>query len=139
MVEFVAFIITVGVFGFVALMARVCCKISDKIYDKKDEKALKKYPDFYELVAYVREVDEQKSKLICEVYDLKEKINVKTKNLIFLTKEDKIIAEEEIEIFRQQLKELNEKIEPLEEKSKKLWNRIETWKKEIEEKGGKIY
>lgn len=137
--EFIALIITVGILGLVALLARLYWKIDDIIYKKKEEKALKKYPDFYEFVGYVRGIDRQKSKLVCETYDLKKKINTKTENLIFLTKEDIIIAEEEIENFRQQLKELNEKIKPLEEKSKELWNRVETWKKEIEEKGGKIY
>ena len=139
MVEFVAFIITVGVFGFVALMAWVCCKISDKIYDKKAEKALKKYPDFYELVAYVRGIDKQKSKLVCEVYDLKKEINSKAETLVYLTKDDKIALEEEIEKLRQQLKELDEKIRPLDEESKELWHRVEIWQKDIENNGGKIY
>ena len=139
MVEFVAFIITVGVFGFVTLIAWVSCKISDKIYDKRAEKALKKYPDFYELVAYVRGVDKQKSKLVCEVYDLKKDINSKIETLVYLTKDDKMVLEEEIEKLRQQLKELDEKIKPLEKESKELWNRVESWQKDIEDNGGKIY
>ena len=139
MIEFMAFVITVGVFGFVALMAWVCCKISDKIYDKRAEKALKKYPDFYELVAYVRGVDKQKSKLVCEVYDLKKDINSKVETLVYLTKDDKMALEEEIEKLRQQLKELDEKIRPLDEESKELWLRVEAWQKDIEDNGGKIY
>ena len=139
MVEFVAFIITVGVFGFVALIVWVCCKISNKIYDKRAEKALKKYPDFYELVAYVRGVDRQKSNLVCEVYDLKKNINSKVETLVYLTKDDKMALEEEIEKLRQQLKELDEKIRPLEKESKELWNRVESWQKDIEDNGGKIY
>ena len=139
MVEFVAFVITLGVFGFVALVAWACCKISDKIYDKNAEKALKKYPDFYELVAYVRGVDKQKSKLVCEVYDLKKDINSKVATLVYLTKDDKMALEEEIEKLRQQLKELDEKIRPLDEESKELWHRVEAWQKDIEDNGGKIY
>lgn len=139
MVEFMAFIITVGVFGVVGLITWLCCKLSDKIYDKKAEKALKKYPDFYALVDYVRGVDRQKSKLVCEVYDLKKDINSKVTSLVYLTKEDKIMLEEEIEKLRQQLKELDEKIRPLEEESKELWHRVEAWQKEIENNGGKIY
>ena len=139
MVEFMAFIITVGVFGFVALIAWVYYKISDKVYDKKVEKAHKKYPDFYELVTYVRGIDKQKSKLVCEVYDLKKEINSKNETLVYLTKNDKIVLEEEIEKLRQQLKELDEKIRPLDKESKELWQRVETWQKDIENKGGKIY
>ena len=74
MVEFIAFVITVGLFGLIGLITWMCCKISDKIYDKKAEKAQKKYRDFYELVAYVRGVDKQKSKFMCEIYDLKKEI-----------------------------------------------------------------
>lgn len=139
MKELIALAITLGVFGLVGLITWVCCKISDKVYDKKVEKAHKKYPDFYELVAYVRGVDRQKSKLVSEVYDLKKDINSKVATLVYLTKDDKIALEEEIEKLRQQLKELNEKIKPLDEESKELWNRVEAWQKDIENNGGKIY
>lgn len=139
MKELIAFGIVFGFLGVVALITWVCCKISNKVYDKKVEKAHKKYPDFYELVTYVRGVDRQKSKLVCEVYDLKKDINSKVATLVYLTKDDKIALEEEIEKLRQQLKELDEKIRPLNEESKKLWHRIEVWQKDIEDKGGKIY
>lgn len=139
MKELIALAITLGVFGLVGLITWVCCKISDKIYDKKVEKAHKKYPDFYELVVYVRGVDKQKSKLVCEVYDLKKDINSKVATLVYLTKDDKMALEEEIEKLRQQLKELDEKIRPLDEESKELWHRVEAWQKDIEDNGGKIY
>lgn len=139
MVEFIALVITLGVFGLVALITWACCKISDKIYDKKVEKAHKKYPDFYELLAYVHGVDKQKSKLVWEAYDLKKEINSKVESLVYLTKNDKIALEEEIEKLRQQLKEVDEKIRPLDKESKELWHRIEAWQKDIEDNGGKIY
>lgn len=139
MVEFIAFVITVGLFGLIGLITWICCKISDKIYDKKAEKAQKKYRDFYELVAYVRGIDKQKSKFMCEIYDLKKEINSKIETLVYLTKNDKIALEEEIEKLRQQLKELNEKFKPLDKESKELWHRVEIWQKDIESKGGKIY
>ena len=139
MVEFMALVITLGAFGFVGLITWMCCKLSDKIYGKNAEKALKKYPDFYALVDYVRGVDRQKSKLVCEVYDLKKDISSKITTLVYLTKEDKMALEEEIENLRQQLKELDEKTRPLEEESKELWHRVEAWQKEIENNGGKIY
>ena len=139
MVEFMALVITLAVFGVVGVITWMCCKLSDKIYDKKAEKALKKYPDFYALVDYVRGVDRQKSKLVCEVYDLKKDINSKVATLVYLIKDDKMALEEEIEKLRQQLKELDEKIRPLEEESKELWHRVEAWQKEIENNGGKIY
>lgn len=139
MVEFIALVITLVVFGVIGLITWMCCKISDKIYDKKVEKAHKKYPDFYELVAHVREIDRQKSKLVRKVYDLKTEINSKVTTLVYLTKNDKMALEEEIEKLRQQLKELDEEIRPLDEESKELWHRVETWQKNIESKGGKIY
>ena len=139
MVEFIALVTTLGVFGVIGLITWMYCKISDKIYDKKIEKAHKKYPDFYELVSYVRGVDKQKSKLMCEVYDLKKEINSKVESLVYLTKNDKMALEEEIEKLRQQLKELDEKIRPLDKESKELWHRVEIWQKDIKSKGGKIY
>jgi len=139
MKELIAFGIVFGFLGVVALITWVCCKISDKVYDKKIEKAHKKYPDFYELVAYVRGVDEQRGQLARKIYDLKQSINTKIESLVFLTKEDKKMVEEEIENIRQQLKEIKQKAEPLQAESKEIWNRIEAWKKDIEANGGKIY
>ena len=139
MKELIVFGIVFGFLGVVALITWLCCKVSDKIYDKKVKKAHKKYPDFYELVAYVHRVDEQRGQFARKVYDLKQSINTKIESLVFLTKEDKKIVEEEIENLRQQLKEINQKDEPLDIESKELWNRIENWKNEIENNGGKIY
>ena len=139
MKEFIGFVITSSVLFLIGLITWACCKISDKIYDKKAEKALKKYPDFYELVAYVRGIDKQKSKLVCEVYDLKKEINSKVETLVYLTKDDKMALEEEIEKLRQQLKGIDEKIRPLDKESKELWHRVEIWQKDIENNGGKIY
>ena len=76
---------------------------------------------------------------MCEIYDLKKEINSKIETLVYLTKNDKIALEEEIEKLRQQLKELNEKFKPLNKESKELWHRVEVWQKDIENKGGKIY
>lgn len=131
--------IVFGILGVVALITWLCFKVSDKIYDKKVKKAHKKYPDFYELVEYVRGIDKQRGQLLSKAYDLKQLINTKIESLVFLTKEDKKIVEEEVENIRQQLKEINQKAEPLDIESKELWKRIEIWQKEIENNGGKIY
>ena len=139
MKELIVFGIVFGFLGVVVLITWLCCKVSDKIYDKKVKKAHKKYPDFYELVEYVRGIDKQRGQLLSKAYDLKQLINTKIESLVFLTKEDKKIVEEEVENIRQQLKEINQKAEPLDIESKELWNRIEIWQKEIENNGGKIY
>ena len=139
MKELIAFGIAFGFLVVFILITWLCCEISNKIYDKKVKKAHKKYSDFYELVEYAYNIDKQRGQLLSKAYDLKQLINTKIESLVFLTKEDKKIIEEEIENIRQQLKEINQKAEPLQTESKELWNRIEIWQKDIENNGGKIY
>jgi len=139
MIEFLIFIAVVGFFAFVGFATWICCKISDRNYERKVNKQKMAFPELYTMLDDVHEIDHKASEYRRKSREIREEIESILAEVPYLVPSDKEKAERKLADLRFDLKYNEEdNVIPLEKSSKALWEEIRAKREEYEKLGIKI-
>lgn len=139
MIEFLIFIVIVGLFAFVGFITWICCKISNWNYERKVNKQKIDFPELYTMLEDVHEIDKKAIEYRRKSRKIREEIENTLAEVPYLVPSDKEKAERKLADLRFDLKYNEEdNVIPLEKASKALWEEIRTKREEYEKLGIKI-
>ena len=135
----ILFLIFLGILFLTPIVVIVYYKIYDVIYKKQVEKSRKRNLPFYSFVDYAKEYDKKKWEFIQKGKEIKEQIDELIAELPYLTTEDRLTAERNLEYLRYELKENTEIVETYKLQSRLMWEQIESLRMDLIDQGEKIY